>query len=243
MCGTVLSHVGLPCLGSEGLSRVISRRNRLCMLLLALIVGALEVYPVAAVWGGSFYPTYEYSGTFKSSVKLPSPSVSASAGTCRVEVDQRMWLDGYPTGAYSYAWIGSDTEMGETITATWYISATWTLDYRLATAEDCWDPDNEIKLEVIYLVYNSLGEQLQQRVAWAAILTAEGTTWVNEEAVIDRVIEKSFWVDLESGKAYTFRVMLKVTIVDGGWLYQCTARSDHNNPACLTVDRIDYYVS
>lgn len=66
--------------------------------------------------------------------------------------------------------------------------------------------------------------------------------WVNEEYVITRSIEKSFSVDLANGNAYVFKVALEVTVIRAGPYYQATARTDHDQPASLTVSRIEYYL-
>ena len=99
----------------------------------------------------------------------------------------------------------------------------------------------EIEIAVIYQVYNSIGDLLQQKYAWSAgVYTTSG--WVNEEYVITRSIEKRFSVDLANGNAYVFKVALKVTVIRRGPYYMATARTDHDEPASLTVSRIVYYL-
>ena len=159
--------------------------------------------------------------------------------TLLVKLIQRTWWTQYSAGEYGFAWVGSDTEPTQTIYR-WYIASLWTLDYSIGTCNQWDDTNNQIQIEVIYLVYDATGTELQRKTAWIDVLTANDQ-WQYHSGQITRAIEKGFSVNLQANHAYTFRVMLKVTINNQGYLYQCHADSNQNNPACLTVSRIEVY--
>ena len=209
-------------------------------MLLALIFVSFEVAPVAAAFGGTLYPPYDYEGTTRTGTSF-TVSAYKSSGVCKAKAVVKSVFYPYSAGAYGRAWVGSDEMMTQSVTATWCISSTWTLDYRICAAADWyWNPA-EIEIAVIYQVYNSLGQLLQQKYAWSArVYTTSGG--VNEEYVITRSIEKSFSVDLANGNAYVFKVALQVTVIRRGPYYMATARTNHGQPASLTVSRIEYYL-
>ncbi|MDF1537984.1 MAG: hypothetical protein P1Q69_03685 [Candidatus Thorarchaeota archaeon] len=223
------------------MKRVRLKQTVLGLVITAFVFLSYQAMPVAAIWSGSFSDPFEY-GDDGESTYVPTSYATESVGTCEVRITQRAFLSSYATGANGWAWVGSDLEMDETVTALWCMSVTWNLDYRIASVNDFpWDTGNEIKLEVIYQVYNSQGAKLQEKVAWSELYQAK-TYWDDVEGQIDRTIEKTFGVNLYNNYAYTFRVMLKVTILDAGWMYQCSASSDTGEHAILTVEEIDFYV-
>lgn len=193
-----------------------------------------------SAFGDSFYTPYEYDGMSTEDERIET-SVSKTSGWCRLEVPQLGWLDAYDGGTDATAWIGSDECIDQDVTATWYISSTWTLDYRLACGTSMFNWYSKIELRVVYQIWSATGSLLQEREAWMDwIETRSG--WTNYEATITRTIEKSFWIDLQEDYSYVFKVVLKVTLVDHGPDYQLTAHSNHNNPASLTVSVISYYL-
>jgi hypothetical protein len=220
--------------------KIETRQYAMGLVLLALIFASFEVAPVAAAFGGALYPPYDYQGTTSTDAGI-TVSASKSSGVCTVKaVDKFVFLP-YSAGAYGRAWVGSDKLMTQSVTATWCISSTWTLDYRICAGSDFWWHPAEIKIGVIYQVYNSAGKLLQEKYAWSAgVYTTSG--WVNEEYVITRSIEKRFSVDLANGNACVIKVALEVKVIRAGPYYQATARTNHGQPASLTVSRIEYYL-
>ncbi len=195
--------------------------------------------PISA-FGYSFSVPYEYDGTSTEDARIET-SASKTSGWCKLKVHELGWPSTYTGGTDALAWIGSDNSVTQSVTATWCMSSTWTLDYRLACGTGIYNWYSKIELRVVYQIWSSTGSLLQQKEAWMGYLeTSSG--WKNFEETITRTIEKSFTVDLQQDYSYVFKVALKVTIADLGGEYQLTAHSNHNNPAALTVSGLSYYL-
>lgn len=208
--------------------------------MLSFILISFQVTTVSA-FGNSFYAPYEYNGTSTEDWRIET-SASKTSGWCKLKVYALGWPQSYNGGTDALARIGSDDQVTQSVTATWYMSSTWTLDYRLACGTSLFNWYSKIELRVVYQIWSATGSLLQEKEAWMGWLESDHAGWKDFEETITRTIEKAFTLDLQKDVSYVFKVALKVTIADLGPDYQLTANSNHNNPAALTVSVISYYL-
>ena len=195
--------------------------------------------PISA-FGYTSSTSSEYEGTSTEDERIET-SASKTSAWCKLKINQLSWPSAYNGGTDAFAWVGFDDSATQSVTATWCMSSTWTLDYRLSCSTGGFNWYSKIELRVVYQIWSLNGSLLQEKEAWMGYLET-GSGLKNFEETITRTIEKSFTVDLQKDYCYVFKIALKVTIADLGSEYQLTANSNHNNPAILSISSISYYL-
>jgi hypothetical protein len=200
------------------------------LVLLAVVVGA-QISGVSAVWRGSDTPAYTQSGEIRPS-NFAVVDGDAITGDCEIKVNRLYFPYAYWGGTNSLAWIAGSETMSQSVTQTWYITAQWDIDYRIACAGGA-----KVTVSVVYMVLDSDDNVLEQEEVEA--YTFESQQWDDEEYVYsDQTKTASFTTNLQNGYTYYFAVALKVYIHYWCRDVEVTARTDHSGPAVLHVDQI-----
>ncbi|MFO7836692.1 MAG: hypothetical protein R6V83_08555 [Candidatus Thorarchaeota archaeon] len=214
------------------MKHLLYRRNVLASaLVLMTIVIAHQVTPVAAAFGGSDTPSYSDSGEDQPS-NFDTVAAHANTGECEIEVVPLYYPLSYWKGTWSAAWVGADYETTQSVTSNWYIKAQYDIDFRIAAGNLA-----KVTLMVVFRVYDADENLPQEKVADGWSIQGPQWSWDNyEKTYSNRQKTKWFTVDLSSDVHYKFAVGLKVYIDVAGRDIQVTARTDHTEPALLTVD-------
>lgn len=203
----------------------------IAILLFAIIVIG-NVNTVGAVFGGSDSPAYPFSKTINPRT-FETCIATSSSGECEIEVVNLAWPFAYPEGSQSAAIVGAEYETDQSVTATWYISSSWTLDYKLSLGFL-----GSATLLVVYYVYDSDEVLLEQKTAWSVTVIGSLFGWDTSSGELDEGIYKSFTVNLENSETYYIVVGLKIILNNATGAVIVCANTDDGNPALLTVDSI-----
>lgn len=205
------------------------------MMFLLCVVMSVNIMPVKAYFSDSDTPPLSDDGR-DPTVDFACCASDATYGKCRIEVTYLDWPWFYAAQTEDYAWVGCAYEMPESQTYNWYLNADWDLDYELGARYDC-----EIHIEVWYVLRDSSGDLLQEKLAWDDEFAQSGSSWGFTGDTVSEDITKTFTYDLEDGVWYKFCVELRVWLYYAGRDYQCHADTDSGSPALLEVNEIHWY--
>ncbi|UCE10014.1 MAG: hypothetical protein JSW61_13745 [Candidatus Thorarchaeota archaeon] len=197
--------------------------------LLVLLVIGMDVAEVSA-WAGSDSAPYAAADEDQPG-NFAVVDATSSNGECEIKVDALPWPYYYWAGTWSAAWVAGSMEMSETWTPTWYMSASWDIDYRLQTAYNA-----KVTIYVVFRLYSSDFVKLEEHVAWWDDFTS--WEWDDVEAEFSDSEVEAFTYNLLNGYTYYFAVGLKVYMNYNQRDVRVTASSDHSDPALLDVNGI-----
>ncbi|MGM0687570.1 MAG: hypothetical protein ACQET3_11415, partial [Promethearchaeati archaeon] len=155
------------------------KRVRLCFVMVAITILASNVSDVSALWFGNATAPYDDSDTYETTPgEYHTVDADAISGICEIQVNPKVWPLWYGKGLYGEAWVAEDVEMSETITATWYFTAQWDIDFRLNCG---WG--GKVKIEVRFLVMDANEDEKQSKSAWSYTFTGPAFSWDDYENV------------------------------------------------------------
>ena len=133
------------------------------LISLSLIFLSFQTMPISD-FGHTFSTPSEYDGTSTEDARIET-SASKTSAWCKLKVNQLSWPSTYNGDTDALAWVGSDHSATQSVTATWCMSSTWTLDYRLSCSTGGFNWYSKIELRVVYQIWSLTGSLLQEKEA------------------------------------------------------------------------------